>query len=196
MKNIQGRSDRAADLDTLLGIEIADYHYKDVIGKGNVPQKKVIAQQVEKIYPQAVSQQTDVVPDIYQQASIKDGWIALATDLKKGDRVKLISKDSDAIHEVLEVKDNKFRTDFNSEVDRVFVYGREVNDFRTVDYDAISMLNISATQELANRVKTLEKELAEMKQLFVQMAATVNDAKPVASSQGTDKSGLKFVRGE
>ncbi len=29
----------------------------------------------------------------------------------------------------------------------VFVYGREVNDFHTVDYEALSMLNVSATQE-------------------------------------------------
>ena len=96
IKNVQGRSDRAKDLQTLLGIEVTDYRYKDVIGKGNVPQKKVIAQQVEKVFPQAVSSQTDAVPDIYQPARIKDGWITLATDLKPGERVKLISKNEKA----------------------------------------------------------------------------------------------------
>ena len=30
----------------------------------------------------------------------------------------------------------------------MFVYGREVDDFRTVDYDALTMLNVSATQQL------------------------------------------------
>jgi len=30
----------------------------------------------------------------------------------------------------------------------VFVYGREVSDLRSVDYDAIAMLNVSATQQL------------------------------------------------
>jgi hypothetical protein len=30
----------------------------------------------------------------------------------------------------------------------VFVYGREVNDFHVVDYDAIEMLNVSATQQI------------------------------------------------
>ena len=40
----------------------------------------------------------------------------------------------------------------------VFVYGREVKDFRNVDYEAIAMLNVSATQELNRR---LEKQTAD-----------------------------------
>jgi FKBP-type peptidyl-prolyl cis-trans isomerase 2 len=88
------------------------------------------------------------VPDIYKKATVKDGWIELATDLKVGDRVKLISQKEEAVHEVLEVSEGAFRPDGNVDADSVFVYGREVNDFRTVDYDAIAMLNVSATQEI------------------------------------------------
>jgi hypothetical protein len=167
IKNIQGRSDRAKDLETLLGIEVTDYRYKDVSGNGNTPQKKVIAQQVEKVFPQAVSRTTYVVPDIYQKAALNDGWIKLATDLKKGERVKLISKNEEGVHEVLEVAAGKFRTDFKSADAGVFVYGREVNDFRTVDYDAISMLNVSATQELKREkdaeLQTLRDENAALR---------------------------------
>ena len=53
---------------------------------------KVVAQQVERVYPQAVSRSTDVVPDIYQRAKVKDGWVKLATSLIKGERVRLIGK--------------------------------------------------------------------------------------------------------
>jgi hypothetical protein len=168
IKNIQGRSDSAADLHTLLGIEITDYIFKDVIGKGNDAYKKVIGQQVEKVFPQAVSRLTDVVPDIYRQASIQDGWVALATDLKRGERVKLLTeKGEEGVHEVLEATPDRFRTDFKPEGDRVFVFGREVGDFRTVDYDAISMLNVSATQQLKKEkdgeVQSLRAENADLK---------------------------------
>jgi hypothetical protein len=168
IKNIQGRSDSAADLQTLLGIEITDYIFKDVIGKGNDAYKKVIGQQVEKVFPQAVSRHTDVVPDIYRQASIQDGWVALATDLKRGERVKLLTeKGEEGVHEVLEATPDRFRTDFKPEGDRVFVFGREVEDFRTVDYDAISMLNVSATQQLKKEkdgeVQSLRAENADLK---------------------------------
>jgi hypothetical protein len=167
IKNIQGRSDSATDLSTLLGIEVTDYTYKDVIGKGTGTYKKVLGQQIEQVFPQAINRVTDVVPDIYQQASMRDGWVALSTDLKQGDRVKLITAQGESVHEVLEVDDDKFRVGLDHEDDTIFVFGREVNDFLTVDYDALSMLNVSATQqlkkELDHEVKLLRAENAELR---------------------------------
>lgn len=168
IKNIEGRSDSAADLRKLLDIEVTDYRYKDVVSKGDRPQKKVIAQQVEKIYPQAVNTMTDSVPDIYRKAKCQDGWVQIATDLKKGERVKLITlKGTESVHEVLEATKDKFRTDLKPEGDQVFVFGREVNDFRTVDYEAISMLNVSATQQIKKEkdaeVKALQDENAGLR---------------------------------
>ncbi len=148
IKTIQGVSDGRLDLATLMGVEITDYLFKDVPANGDSPHKKVIAQQVETVFPQAVAKTTDTVPDIYTLAEMKEGWIELATDLKRGDRVKLITDTTTAVHEVLEAEPGRFRTDLPPEGEKVFVYGREVKDFRIVDYDAISMLNVSATQEL------------------------------------------------
>jgi cell shape-determining protein MreC len=47
--------------------------------------------------------------------------------------------------------------------DKVFVYGKQCLDLKSVDYDAIAMLNVSATQELAKKVAVLETENAELK---------------------------------
>ncbi|MEI6335558.1 MAG: tail fiber domain-containing protein [Methylococcaceae bacterium] len=162
IKNIQGRSDNATDLQTLLGIEIIDYRYKDVISKGDAPHKKVIAQQVEQVFPQAVSKHTDVVPDIYQPASIIDGWVELATDLQPGERVRLICDKTEGVFDVLEVTKDKFRADFKPNGDQVFVFGREVNDFCNVDYDAIAMLNVSATQQLKKEIDALKVENVDL----------------------------------
>ena len=167
VKTVLGTSEGASDLDALLKIIITDYTYKDVIGRGNGTYKKAIGQQIEKVFPQAVTRVTDVVPDIYQQASICDGWIALATELKKGDRVKVITETSEGVYEVLEVTPDKFRIALEHEGDQVFVFGREVNDFLTVDYDAIAMLNVSATQQLKKEMdqelKALRVENAELR---------------------------------
>jgi hypothetical protein len=167
IKNIEGRSDGATDLQTLLGIEVADYRYKDVIGKGDALHKKLIAQQVEKVFPQAVSKHTNIIPDIYQQAPFAGGWLELATNLKKGERVRLLSDKTEGVYEVLEVTKDKFRTDFQPEADKVFVFGREVNDFRNLDYDAIAALNVSATQQLKKEkdeeIKALRAEITELK---------------------------------
>jgi hypothetical protein len=189
-KNVLGRSDREQDLRTLLGIEITDYNYKDKVQHGNGIQKKVIAQQVEKVFPQAVSQATNTVPDIYKAAKYEGGWIRLATDLKKGERVSLTDDKKQDVFEVLEVSKDGFRTAFRGkDGQEIFVYGREVADFRTVDYEAISMLNVSATQQikaekdaeikslreenasLSARLASLEKETAQMRKLVAELAA-------------------------
>jgi len=164
IKDIQSTSDGAEDLQTLLGIEVTDYTYRDTIAKGDRPQKKVIAQQVEQVYPQAVSQSTDEVPDIYQQAVVEDGWVQLDTDLKVGERVKLIGEKQQGVYAVMEVRDGAFRTGFQPKGEKVFVYGREVDDFRTVDYEAIAMLNVSATQEIYRELTQLKGENAELRQ--------------------------------
>lgn len=156
-------SDSGKDLVTLMGIEVTDYHLKDKVANGKGPQKKVIAQQVETVYPQAVLQTTGVLPDLYKQAAVKDGWVELATDLKKGDRVKLIGKTDQSVHEVLEIRDGAFRPNGQVNDEQVFVYGREVSDFRTVDYDALAMLNVSATQELARQLETVQDENAALR---------------------------------
>lgn len=163
IKNVQGLSDSADDLRKLTQIEITDYLYKDQVVQKSGPQKKVIAQQVEKVFPQAVSKSTDVVPDIFQKAIFTNSWVELATDLKVGERVKLMGEHNGGIHEVLEVREGAFRTAFKPTNEKVFVYGREVKDFHTVDYDALSMLNVSATQELARKVKAQETELTGLR---------------------------------
>ena len=148
IKKILHLTDSAKDLQTLMAIQITDYQLKDKVANGGAPQKKVIAQQVEQIFPQAVSVRKGVVPDIYKNAEIKEGWVMLATDLKVGDRVRLVSPSGETVEEVLEVRSDAFRSSLKAAEEKTFVYGREVSDFRSVDYDAIAMLNVSATQQL------------------------------------------------
>jgi len=174
IKNIQGISDAETDLNTLMQIEVTDYRLKDSIAKGTHQIKKVIAQQVAEVYPQAVNTDlTEAVPDIYQRAEVQDGWIMLATDLKVGERVKLITEKASEVYEVSAVETNRFQVSkLTSDSDsgltsQVFVYGREVDDFHTVDYEALSMLNVSATQE---QQRIIEEQQAKIEQMEAERA--------------------------
>jgi len=164
-KNILGHSDGLSDLNTIKKIEITDYLMKDHIACGQSQHKKVIAQQVHEVFPQAVSIMEDVIPDIYQLAQLENGWIPLPTDLEVGDKVRLIFGSEQLLTEVLELNAQGFRVDSNR-AGEVFVYGRQVDDFHTVDYDAIAMLNVSATQELLKRIEQLEEEKTELKSKY------------------------------
>ncbi len=188
IKVVKGISNGAEDMNRLLSIEVTDYRYKDH-SASQAPQKKVIAQQVEKVFPQAVSKSTGVVPDIFKSATIADGWVHLATDLKKGERVRLIGDETQEVYEVLEIDEKehkKFRTAFKPAGEKVFVYGREVNDFRVVDYDAISMLNVSATQQIKKEkdaeVKALQDENTALRERVAALEAAdkTRDAKLAA----------------
>lgn len=158
-KEITGPVSGAESLALLEQIRITEYTRVDTPVHGSRPERKVIAQEIEPILPSAVSRHTGTVPDIYQLAAVVDGWVSLDTDLRAGERVKLIHGATHEVVEVLESIPGAFRVPLAAGVREVFVYGREVEDVRSVDYDAISMLNVSATQELYRRVRTLEERL-------------------------------------
>ncbi len=174
IKNIQSISNSKNDLKNLEKIQITDYQYKDYIQKGNQTIKKVIAQQVESVYPNAVSKTVNFIPNIYAlskgfsfQKDTANLTLDKAPDLVPGDRLKLFNdRDEESIGRVVAVNGNSLSLiglDQSKFTDRVFVYGKEVNDFRVVDYDALSMLNVSATQELAKRSEAQAKEIEQLK---------------------------------
>ncbi|MEQ1745219.1 MAG: tail fiber domain-containing protein [Saprospiraceae bacterium] len=162
IKNVIGQSNRANDLSLLNKIKITDYTYIDKKTKGDKVHKKVIAQEVAQVYPEAVNLTTDVVPDIYQYAPIKAGRVEIKNTLKAGEKVQLMQGKEKKILEVLAADAEGFSVPTTWE-GLTFVYGREVDDFHTVDYEALSTLNISATQELAQKVERLEAENAALR---------------------------------
>ncbi|CAN5239391.1 hypothetical protein BH23VER1_BH23VER1_24280 [soil metagenome] len=162
IKNVIGQSERGNDLASLLAIEVTDYTLIDEVAHGSRQHKKVVAQQVESILPNAVTCSVGTIPDVFQMAALTGGWIELDAGLELGERVRLIGGKQSGVHEVLELREGAFCTSFESDADEVFVYGREVDDFRSVDYEAIAMLNVSATQELHRIIQQKQLRIADM----------------------------------
>jgi len=185
IKKIRGVSASDTDLRTLMAIEITDYTRLD---DPRSPHKKVIAQQVEKVFPQVVSKTSGIIGDILKMAPIQNGWVELETTLKVGDRVRLIGEKAAAEYDVLEVGDAGFRVDYKGVGSQVLVFGRSVEDFRMVDYEAISMLNVSATQQIKKELDSvkaendeLRKRLAALETLTRQLVKADKDERPGAA---------------
>ena len=168
IKNIIGLSNNQQDLDKVRQIQITDYRYKDVYTWGNQTFKKVIAQQVEEVYPQAVRKMTSTVPDIYAladqvvfEATSKNFTVTMSKnyDIKVGETIEFIlEKEGKVQGAVASVAGNSFTVkNWQYPTNKIFVFGREVKDFRSVDYEAISMLGISAIQQLAKENELLLK---------------------------------------
>ncbi|MEM6318770.1 MAG: tail fiber domain-containing protein [Bacteroidota bacterium] len=186
IKDIKGISDSKKDLAILNQIQITDYEFIDKIREGNTRQKKVIAQQIAEVFPQAVEKEiTEIVPDIYQTAEMDEkGWVTFNGEWKMengalavGEKVQIFFEGKRELLEVLEIKGNTFRVKpsiVHRQPSTVFVYGRQVHDFHTVDYQAIAMLNVSATQQLAKENEALKERMTTLEQENSQLQAQVN----------------------
>lgn len=166
-------SNSATDLTLLKKIEISDYNLKDSLFSNHIPQKKVIAQQIEEIFPQAITKSISTIPNIYTEAkSVKlsnneaEFKMEKEYGLKVGDKVRVYNDNGElSMVEVVSCADKmNFIAKFeNPKTGNYFIYGVEVDDFLSVDYDALGMLNISATQELAKQLEIAKTEIELLK---------------------------------
>ena len=175
IKNIIGLSSGVNDLSVLNKIRITDYSMKDEIQAGKQKFKKVIAQEVEKVFPLAVSTTANFIPNIYRKMTISQGFIDLIPSIKINDEIKFIKNDgSEFFSKVIEITNKQIKLN-NTISEEVFVYGIKVNDFKVVDYDAISMLNVSATQELYKIIQGQKEEIEMLKKENDSLKANVEN---------------------
>lgn len=170
-KTILGRSDARKDLSTLNKIRITDYQMIDRV-QDKQDYKKVIAQEVLEVYPQAVLNSRRIIPNVYEQAGnfqFENGVLTVTTtkahDFAAGNEIDLITPEGRLSNiKVTSVKDaHNFTVAAVKAPSNVFVYGKYVDDFKSVDYDALSMLNISATQEMYRQIQQLQQENAALR---------------------------------
>jgi hypothetical protein len=175
LKDIRGTSDSRYDLNTLMKLQVTDYEMKDKIQFGHKAFKKVVAQQVEEVYPQAVSRQKNVIPNIQSMAAkietVNEGTLITFSGDKQleanATRLKVFVQGEEGQRDldiVKHVSANQVLVKGELPAGKqLFVYGEEVNDVRAVDYEALSVLNISATQELAKQLAAQNDEIKELK---------------------------------
>ncbi|AZA83578.1 hypothetical protein C1637_14995 [Chryseobacterium lactis] len=170
IKSIIGKSDSEKDLVTLKKLNITNYRMKDEGMYGRKEFKKVIAQEVENVYPQAVSKSgvKTFIPNIYQLAKQNGAVFTFEKPIaisKEDQFVKIYDETGEITVEIQNSTSNSITVNLTNKKlkGKIFVYGTEVSDLRTVDYDALSMLNISATQELAKKIEVLENENEALK---------------------------------
>jgi Chaperone of endosialidase len=169
------KSDSQKDLEVLSKIIITEYLYKDTITNGIDNKKGVIAQDVDKIFPQAISKRKEFIPNIYKIAknvTIKNDTLiveledSIGMELKIGDKIRLFTEIGEKQCIVSELHDTKIiSSDWNyGKISSAFVFGKEVNDLRVVDYNQLFMLNISATQELLQKNKSNQDRLLSIEE--------------------------------
>ena len=178
-------------LEMLRNIPCCYYEYKDKPNRGFDKTIGFIAQDVKKVIPMAITIAKKIIPnemrklEIISWDEIIDGSnvaYKCTTDLSDCSGIKYqfyVSNDpsgnDEKSVEIVGNSDNTFT--FEQSYNNIFCYGKEVDDFHTLDKHKLFALNFSATQELdkqqqadkakiaelENEVATLKSELAAIK---------------------------------
>lgn len=167
-------SSQAGDLAAIEQLKVTDYRMVDPDDGDTSWRKGFLAQEVEAVIPGAVSHSVNFVPDIFvaADAAVYDAntqtlSVRLAKEhaLKAGQRVRLHtdSKREDLIVSEVVSSHEFVVDDCSSAPEQVFVYGSEVSDFSTLDYDRIYTTSVGAIQELSRKVQAGESENAALK---------------------------------
>jgi hypothetical protein len=157
-------------------LKVVHYSYIDQLANGKKIKTGFIAQDVEKVNTQFVNQSMDFIPSVYDLAKssiFKNQVLEITTGKPhgfiKGDVVKFFAEGK---KEVIKTIDEVISTDsfsirnWNEPTDNLFVYGKQVTDFRAIDFDQITALSVGAIQELSKQIQKLQLENAALNKLI------------------------------
>ena len=166
-------------------IPVRYYEYRN---KKNGEDKTIgfIAQEVKQVLPMAVGLQTNIIPN--EMRNLMDlSWngATLYTDLSDCSGIKYrfyvsndVSGNNEIKEDVVGNGDNSFT--FDTSYNNVFCYGKEVDDFHTLDKNKLFSLNFSATQEIDRKqlqeiikVQTIQTDLSNVNTTIQQQATTI-----------------------
>jgi hypothetical protein len=176
IKKVIGVTNNEKDAELISRIQITDYRLIDTLSFGNRVIKKVIAQQVEQVIPEAIYEKTNFIPSVFalserltvSKANLLEIKLPKVHGFKEQDRIQINLPNGrqyfTTVQKVLTAR--SFAIENTSDLqnmEEVLVYGKEIHDFKSVDYDALTTLNISTSQYLLKKVHELENENALIK---------------------------------
>jgi hypothetical protein len=182
--NIKDITDDEA-LYNLRKINPKKFEYIDKMNRGASPTLGFIAQEVKTVMPDSVQVINEFIPNIYATASVNRNVLSLQPrqdgtnyDISVQDHIKIITSNTQLIVQVISVSVDKRIIVVDRIIEEntgwVFIYGKMVHDFLTINLDSIFTLNVCATQQIDKKVQDLEQQLAEMKLKLEQRDKTLS----------------------
>jgi hypothetical protein len=172
-------------LEMVRNIPCRYYKYRDKIKGSEGKTIGFIAQEVKEVLPIAVTLNKNIIPNelrILNDISWNNN--TLYTDLSDCSGIKYrfyvsndVSGNDEIMKEVVGNSDNTFT--FDSSYNNVFCYGKEVDDFHTLDKQKLFALNFSATQEIDRIQQQHIIEIESHKQLIEQQQLEIENLKVV-----------------
>jgi hypothetical protein len=172
--------DTASILSQIIPVK---YNYIDTFTHSSIPTYGFIAQDVEKIIPEAVSIMDGYIPNIYEIADISNNCITLINKTT-ADFIYDISSNTNQITntsnnkiqlKLYDIDNNEYITTITNiqdektfliedvyDISHIFVYGQSVSDYRVVDKDIIFTMTTSSVIKLNSQVRSLNSQVESL----------------------------------
>ena len=167
--------DDGSALETLRLLKPKQYKYKDDIMRGSEPVWGFIAQEVRETLPYATQIRTDTLPNIYEMATVSNSNVITLTTFNTSNLVSNTStisvydienrKHSVSIKEIIDDHTIRVEEDLNEmigsvdetgnivTVNKLFIYGEDVDDFIYLKKEAIFTIATAALQEVDRQLQ-------------------------------------------
>ena len=181
-------------------LEVKKYHYKDKTKRREHKSIGFIAQDVMKICPNAVSLKSGFIPDemrevedlkwvgndLYLDLPMKpedtgvvsfyvvDKYDPDNIDIEEGELGEGDRQHEKKIKVQYTLEGDAYYT-FEKQYDTVFVYGREITNFHTIDKQQLFALNFSATQELDRKAQAQDEKILSLEQKVEALTKVIED---------------------
>jgi len=166
-----------ADMNELIArinrLQFKNYNY---INKNHYKGKKVyglVAQDVILNIPEAVNLVTDYLPNIMKYSNsinVVEDKVVINVEhnnvLKVGDIIKLVIDNHEISVNVIDLDDNNITVNMWNKLDttkKVLVYGKQVDDFHTLDASYLGILALGGVQELYKMIALLKQDNENLK---------------------------------
>jgi hypothetical protein len=158
-------------MDLINKIKPKFFKYIDYIEKGHNDNYGFIAQEIKELLPEAISYRKEYIPNVFKLFDINKNIINTNEDLRDklniNDDIQIIDiNNKKQVVKILEITSSYIKIDKSLECDKIFVYGKKVDDFHVLNKEYIFTLNISATQELHKKLEIQEKRIQELDKLL------------------------------
>jgi len=161
-------------LNKIMQIQPKKYKYINNIEKGNNEVYGFIAQQIKEVIPEAVTTQKGIIPNLFKVFNKSDLIIETDIDyssiLAINDYIECIIENDSSKKTLLKITDITstsitIETDDEKikEANKIFIIGKQINDFHILSKEYIFTLNVCATQELYKMINDLQQQINELK---------------------------------
>ena len=174
-KNIQPFEGALSIIDKL---NVSTYDYIDYCKfQSKKKQYGLIAQQVMEVIPDVITtHEKEFIPNVYKNADGYDNEtksiiLTGSFNLIIGDNLKIMdSKNKEHFKKIVDIQGNVYTIeepieDYEEE-SLIFIYGKEVNDLHTINYEHLFNINLKAVQELSAIVKAQQEQINKLLSLI------------------------------